>query len=100
MQKDKSDWTMGVPPWLKESYHARGLTALHYAARNGHTAIIEELLSERWERSTGNADRERTDEANRTAAHWAAYRGHLEALKALKRTHARMAVHLCMHKSR
>jgi hypothetical protein len=68
-------FTAAIDPYSKN-------TALHYAAANGHDAIIKLLFStsaEKPEPAFLNA----VNEAGNTALHWAALNGHLECVKLL-----------------
>ena len=64
----------GHDPDIKDN---SGYTALHYAARAGHTSILKTLLSR------GANPNSQTTSGHTTALHRAAYMGHLETMELL-----------------
>jgi ankyrin repeat protein len=66
-------------PKLANARDGEGLTPLHYAARLGHAAVIDQLLAAHAD-PEGGAPR-----GKNTPLHEASYRGHVEAIRALLR---------------
>ena len=57
-------------------YLCNGMTALHWAASEGHSTVVELLLE-------ASADKHAADDSGSTALHFAATRGHSEVVKLL-----------------
>ena len=71
------DWS-GLDNW----------TALHKAARYGHTPVVTRLLDTGW-------SLEARDEISHTPLFWAAYNGHLDTVKTLMSRGAKCDKTLC-----
>ncbi|KAF2685312.1 ankyrin [Lentithecium fluviatile CBS 122367] len=73
-------------------------TALHYAAANGHNAIIKLLLSLHTDKATASASAAASglvnavNDAGNTALHWAGLNGHLESVKSLVQSGADVTI--------
>jgi ankyrin repeat protein len=75
--------------WARHTADSDGVTALHLAARGGHTAMVQQLLAagapiEARQQRIDNS----TDRTQGTPLHWAAIEGHIGPMIALLDAHA------------